>query len=223
MGNESTGECQNGSALRPAAQRGVQPSLLALELELICAVKKYLRALDDVEVKADAVLQALVELVNAGRPDKVAGALSEVLTQLLRGRLKKSPDPPEPHDTKRLLEKLARHGVQSPALERMSNGSAEVLIEGCKPFRVPKHVADLLAVLIEDRGCGKDGLAAWRPVEEVMAELGIRKRHAFDTMVYRLRQEIQKADGNPYWIQRNARRDIRIAVRRDRPADAPRS
>lgn len=118
---------------------------------------------------------------------------------------------------RKILHREAEKGVSDARVERFLD-HAELRIEGGPGIRLPDHLANLMEVLLEDRG-GQGILVDWKSIHDISAALAKRsddvpKQGAVRTRIYRLRKRLGEAGENPFLVQVLRRGGARFALRR---------
>jgi hypothetical protein len=120
----------------------------------------------------------------------------------------------------RPLRYLAESGTFSLEIKARPDGMADIRIDGGKAFTLPPTLADLITALSIDNGLSDDEFVGWKTVREIAEYLTGRSgkqvtKRAITQNVYRLRKELFDRGGvNPYLVQTNRRRGVRLALRR---------
>jgi len=154
------------------------------------------RACDVVGPAKDATGEIVEELTSA----------SETARQ---GRPARSPD-------LTVMRAEAEAGVASLKINRHADGSAEVSVNGRRPFTLRPQLAALLAVIAAPSGDGQ--LVPWRSKSEVAAALGTTTGQVVSPsyvpkVVHRLREAFRRRGENWFLIKsRRGTREYRFAV-----------
>jgi hypothetical protein len=118
-----------------------------------------------------------------------------------------------------VLREEARAGATSLSIAWNGDGSADVRVNGGKPFRVQHRPALLLSIIAAtDGNPADDGLVGWRSSADVTA-VWVKHEHraptaaALTQAIYKLRVMFQAAEQNWLLVQTDRRKGMRFALR----------
>ena len=139
--------------------------------------------------------------------DCVASDLSVMAEQVVDGT---QPDPVprrrRPQNETAALQRLARSGIDSLVIERRSDDSADVVVNGTVRLTLSPKVADLLVLLAAPTAQPEDGLVGWKAIDLLIAALGYAPhrstgRRNLAQLILRLRNALEGADLNRFLVQ----------------------
>lgn len=104
------------------------------------------------------------------------------------------------------LQRLARIGVDSLAIERRSDDSADVVVNGTVRLTLSPKLADLLVLLAAPTAQPEDGLVGWKTFDWIVAGLSAAARRPTERrnlaqLISRLRNVLEGADLNRFFVQ----------------------
>lgn len=122
-------------------------------------------------------------------------------------------------------EVIAYRGVSAVAVEPCADESAHVRLDGSKPVKLSRGLANLLAALVRER-VSTDHLVGWKPIDEVAAELSSREgapvsRRAVINRIWRLREALFDAGSIAGFVHLHRTKGVRFALRRAATDPAP--
>jgi hypothetical protein len=120
-----------------------------------------------------------------------------------------------------MLRKIARTGIGKIIVTRQRDGSGIIEIDGAAVFKLSRKLADLLDLLVSTVEVADDGFPAFVTYAQVRSAVGIHhgkgatsSNHPAVQLVHRLRKAFEKADLNPFFVDSDRARGVRILVRR---------
>lgn len=203
---ESTGDSRVSRARRYAEMLVLMRGLARRYKGLVNKISKAEMNATFIEYEMFQLLKMLEQLSDEGTEDFAEGVADS------RGG--------ERAKAKKPLFYLAESGVSSLEIKPRPDGMADIRIDGGKRFTLSPTLADLMTALSIDNGLSDDSLVGWKPVKEIAEYLSTQSgrpvsKRAITQSVYRLRKELFDRGGvNPYLVQTNRRRGIRLALRR---------
>ena len=208
----------NVRALTPVARREDAPPAITRGIAAIDRLARLLRSLQrDIaraEERADEVAFEILALQRSVRAD-ATGRLATIADDALRLAQEAR------RRRRRVLaiRNAAACGVRTVEIRAIARGGSAVRFDGGKSVELPRTVANLLRVLVYAAAPGTDGFLEWQSFDTVRAHLGKKtgakpSHHAVTQVVYRLRQLLTDGGVNPYLLQVNRRRGLRLLVRR---------
>jgi hypothetical protein len=190
---------------RQSATRDAQPVDVVVQLRGLAARLVRLQAeASNLEERSDGILGDLQLLLE----QLVEGALPPVVWRRRRGRRSREEE---------VLQLMAENGVGSLVIRRRWD-SAELQIDDGQPVRLTPALADLMDVLVEDRG-GSGLLIDWKPLDEIAAALEKRTgravtRRTLRQLFWSLRKRLRESGENPFLVQVWRNKGARFALRR---------
>lgn len=205
-------------AITPMARREDVPPAATRGVAAIDRLSRLLRHLQrDIaraEERADEIAFEIVALQRAVRAD-ATGRLSKIAGEALQ----LARDARRRRRRQEAIRNAAVCGARKVDIRMMARGGAAVRFDDGKAIDLPRTVASLLRVLVYAAVPGADGFPEWQSFETVSAELGKKtgrkpSHHAVTQIVYRLRQMLADGGVNPFLVQVNRRRGLRLLVRK---------
>jgi len=193
----------------PTAARGV----VAVD-RLSRMLRQLMGQIGRAEELADAIAFEIVALKRALEAD-ASGGLTMIAGEAL-GRAR---------DARRLsmraeaLRNAATGGARKLEIRMRARGEALVRVDEGKWFELPRTVASLLWVLAYGAPRDAGGFSEWQTFDAVVEQLARKtgrksSRHAVTQIVYRLRGLMARSGANPYLVQVNRQRGLRLLIRK---------
>lgn len=190
---------------RQSATRDAQPVDVVVQLRGLATRLIRLQAeASNLEERSDGILGDLQLLLE----QLAEGALPPVVWRRRRGRRSREEE---------VLQLMAENGVGSLVIRHRWD-SAELQIDSGQPVRLTPALADLMDVLIEDRG-GSGLLIDWKLLDEIAAALEKKTgravtRRTLRQLFWSLRKRLRESGENPFLVQVWRGKGARFALRR---------
>ena len=121
-----------------------------------------------------------------------------------------------------MLRKIAQTGIGKIIITRQTDGSGIIEIDGAAVFELSPKLADLLDLLVSSAEVADDGFPAFVTYAKIRSAVGIHhgkkgatsSNHPAVQLVHRLRKAFEKAGLNPFFVDSDRARGVRILVRR---------
>lgn len=202
-----------GDGRRPSPTRGI-----AEVLRLARDVRRLHVQLERMEEKTHEVAVRLGALARALTADSPSRTVVDVVALRFQQEQRKR---------RRAQRAAAAAGITEIDIQHRARGGALVRIGNSQWITLTPLLASLLSILLASPLSAPDGFPAWQTKDRVLEQLA-RKRgrpltsRALTEAVYRLRQLMVENAVNPFVLQVEARRGLRLLIRRaDRPFGAP--
>jgi hypothetical protein len=196
----------SGDVQRPTPTRGV-----AEVLRLARHMRGLRVRLSRMEEDAARVASALAAIARAMAGD-ASGRLASIVEATCR-------DAREAQRKRRKAQRAAaRDGVSTMEVQPRARGAALVRIGDGQWMKLAPLLATLLAVLASGARPADSGFPAWQAKDAVLDQLARKRgrrptRRALTEAVYRLRRLMDASGVNPFLLQVDARRGLRLRLK----------
>lgn len=189
---------------------GARP--IAPLLQLLRGLERDLQRADERAYKLRLALAEIDRAIGADAAGRLTPVVKDALRRAASGQRERA------HAAS--LRVQAEGGMRRLDVRVRATGDASVRADDGKWFDLPRVLANLLLVLASAVGTGTDGFPMWLPMEKVVEQIGRKagtkpSRRSLTQAIYRLRGVLSANGLNPYLIQVDRKRGLRLLVRRE--------